>query len=50
MCSGAGLDVSGVGRVSGMCMALRLLGVMFVEEAFIRLAYEFVCAWIGYWA
>ncbi len=35
---GAGLFVSGVGRVSGMCVAGRLFGLMFVVEAVIRLA------------
>ncbi len=38
MCSGAGLDASGVGRVPGMCVAGHLLGVMFAVEAFIKLA------------
>ncbi len=41
MCNGAGLDVSAVGRVSGMCVAGRLFGLMFAGEAFIQLAYEF---------
>ena len=38
MISGAGFVVSGVGRVSGMCVAGRLLGLMVVVEAVIRLA------------
>ncbi len=37
--SGAGFDASGVGRVSGMCVAGRLFGLTFA--VFIRLAYEF---------
>ncbi len=41
MCNGARLDVSGVGRVSGMCVAGRLFGLTFAVEAFIKLAYEF---------
>ena len=41
MYSGAGFDASGVGRVSGMCVTIRLFGVMFAVEAFIKLAYEF---------
>ncbi len=39
MCSGAGFDASGVGRVSGMCVAGRLFGLAFA--LFIKLAYEF---------
>ena len=39
MCSGTGLDASGVGRVSGMCVAGRLFGLTFA--VFIKLAYEF---------
>ncbi len=39
MCSGAGFDASGVGRISGMCVAGRLFGLTFA--VFIRLAYEF---------
>ncbi len=38
MCSGARFDVLGVGRVSGMCGAGRLLEVMIAVEVFIRLA------------
>jgi len=38
MFSGAGIDVSVVGRVFGMCVAGRLFGVMFAVEAFIKLA------------
>ena len=38
MCSRAGFDVSGIGRVSGMCVAGRLFEVMFDVEVFIRLA------------
>ena len=38
MCSGAGFDVSGVWRVSGMCVAGRLFGLMFKVEAVITLA------------
>ena len=38
MCSGAGFDVSVVGRVSGMGVIGRLLEVMFAVKAFIRLA------------
>ena len=38
MCSGAGLVASDVGRVSGMCMAGRLLKVTLTAEAFIRVA------------
>ena len=38
MCSGAGFDVSIVGRVSGMCVVVRLFGWVFAVEAFIRLA------------
>ena len=38
MCSGAGFDVSGVGRVSGVGVAGRLFEVMFAVEVFIRLA------------
>jgi hypothetical protein len=41
MCNGAGLDASGVGRVSGICVAGRLFGVMFAVKAFIKLAYTF---------
>ena len=45
MCSGAGFDASGVGRVSGMCVAGRLFGVMLAVAALIKLAYEFgLCA------
>jgi hypothetical protein len=39
MCSGAGFDASGVGRVSGMLVAGRLFGLTFA--VFIRLACEF---------
>ena len=39
ICSGAGLDAAGVGRVSGMCVAGRLFGLTFA--VFIKLAYEF---------
>ena len=38
MNSGAGFVVSGVGRVSGMCVARRLFGLMVVVEAVMRLA------------
>ena len=38
MYSGAGFDVSGVGRFSGMYVAGRLFGMMFAVEAFIKLA------------
>ena len=38
VCSGAGFDASGVGRVSGMCVAGRLFGLTFAVEAFIKLA------------
>ena len=38
MRSGAGFDVSGVGRGSGMCGAGRLLEVMVALVVFIRLA------------
>ncbi len=38
ICSGAGLFVSGVGRVSGMCVVRRLFGMVFVVDADIRLA------------
>ena len=38
MCSGAEFDVSGVGRISGMCVAGRLLEVMFAVELVHRLA------------
>jgi hypothetical protein len=38
MSSGAGFVVSGVGRVSGICVAGRLFGLMLVVEAVIRLA------------
>ena len=38
MSSGAGFVVSGVGRVSGMCVAGLLFGLMLVVEALIRLA------------
>ena len=38
MCSGAGLVASGVGRVSGICLAGRLLEVALGMVAFIRLA------------
>ncbi len=38
MSSGAGLVVSGVGRVSGMCVGRRLFGLMLVVEAVVRLA------------
>ncbi len=38
MSSGAGFVVSGVGRVSGICVAGRLFGLMVVMEAVIRLA------------
>ena len=41
MFNGTGLDASGIGRVSGMCVAGRLFGVMFAVEAFIKLAYAF---------
>jgi hypothetical protein len=37
LCSGAGFDASGVGRVSGMCMAGRLFGVMFAVAALFKL-------------
>ncbi len=36
--SGAGFGVSGVGRVSGICVAGRLFGLMVVVGAVIRLA------------
>ena len=36
--SGAGFVVSGVGRVSGICVARRLFGLMLVLGAFVRLA------------
>ena len=39
MCSRAGLDAAGVGRVSGMCVAGRLVGLPFA--VFIKMAYEF---------
>ena len=39
MWSGAGLDASGVGRVSGMCSAGRVFGLTFA--VCIKLAYEF---------
>ena len=42
MSSGAGLVASGVGRVSGMCVAMRLLGRALTAEAFAKVAYEFV--------
>ena len=38
MCSGAGINASGVERVSGMCVAGRLFRVMFAVAAFIKLA------------
>ena len=38
MSSGAGLVASGVGRVSGMCVAGRLLEVALLVEAFARVA------------
>ena len=38
LCSGAGLDASGAGRVSGMCMAGRLFEVVFAVGVCIRLA------------
>ena len=38
MCNRAGCDVSGVGRVSGICMAGRLFEVMFAQGVCIRLA------------
>ena len=38
MCNGAGLDASGVGRVSGMCVAGRLFGLALAVGAAIRLA------------
>ena len=38
MCSGAEFDASGVGRVSGMFVAGRLLEVMFAVEVVHRLA------------
>ncbi len=41
VCSGAGLDGSGVGKDSGMCVAGRLFGLMVAVEVFIKLAYEF---------
>ncbi len=41
MCGGAGLDGSGVGKDSGMCVAGRLFGLMVAVEVFIKLAYEF---------
>jgi hypothetical protein len=41
MCSGAGLDGSGVGKDSGMCVAGRLFGFMVAVEVFVKLAYEF---------
>ena len=47
MCSGAGFDVYGVGKVSGMCVARRLFEVMFGVGVCIRLAYEFFCVWVG---
>ncbi len=37
MCIGAGLDASGVGRLSGMCVAMRLFELTFAVEAFIKL-------------
>ena len=42
MSNGAGLVASGVGRVSGMCAAGRLLGRAPTAEAFDEVAYEFV--------
>ena len=42
MSNGAGLVASNVGRVSGMCMAARLLGRALTAEAFARFTYEFV--------
>ena len=42
MCNGAWLVVSDVGRVSGMCVADRLLKVVLTAEAFTRVAKEFV--------
>ncbi len=38
ICSGAGLVASGVGRVSGMCVAGRLLMVVLRMVVFMRLA------------
>ena len=38
MCSGAGLDASGVGRVSGMCVAGRLFELALAAGACISLA------------
>ena len=37
-CCGAGLDASDVGRVSGICVAGRLFGLVFVVGAFIGVA------------
>ena len=42
MSNGAGLVALGVGRVSGMYMAGRLLDRALIVEAFARVAYEFV--------
>ena len=42
MSSGAGLVASGVGRVSGMCVAGRLLGRALTAEAFTKVTYAFV--------
>ena len=41
MCSGAGFDASGVGRVFGMCVAGRLFVVTFAVVALIKFAYEY---------
>ena len=46
ICSGAGFVVSGVGRVSGICVIRRLFGLMLVVETVIRLAQEF-CLCVG---
>jgi hypothetical protein len=42
MSNGEKLLASGVGRVSGMCVAVRLLGRAFAAAAFARVAYKFV--------
>jgi len=42
VCNGAGLVASVVGRVSGMCVAGRLLEVALAAEAYTRVAKEFV--------
>ena len=47
MRSGAVLDASGVGRVSGMFGAGRLLEVVVTVVVLLRLAKEFFCVWVG---